>query len=99
MAEVSGDFMQRRVIKDALPPLLSFLQKQSPISLKAGPIYTHAQAYKMQLATIESLGCLCAQLGIAQADLGRVAETCMHYLSAGQPLQLQQVRIQCLSHV
>ena len=91
MAEMSGDFMRRRVIKDALPPLKSFLNKQAPISAKAGPVYTHTQAYKLQLVTIEGLGRLCVQLGVAETDLSQVAETCMKYLSARQPPQLQQV--------
>lgn len=93
MAEVSGDFMKRRVIKDALPPLCTFLSQQSPVSLKAGPVYTHSQAYKLQLIIIEGLGQLSVQLGFAAADLSQITETCLPYLSVRQPSQLQQVSI------
>jgi hypothetical protein len=91
MAECSGDFMRRRVIKDVLPRLLAILEKQAEVSLKAGPVYTHSQAFKLQLASLEGLGRLCKQLDVSELDLDAVARVCALYLSCRQRLALQQV--------
>ena len=91
MAETSGTFMQRRVVKDAIPPMIQFLGKQAAVSLKAGPVYSQSQAFKLQLAVLRSLGRLCKQLEVADASLSPVVWTCSQYLSCRQPKELQQV--------
>ena len=91
MAETSGTFMQRRVVKDAIPPMIQFLDKQAAVSLKAGPVYSQSQAFKLQLAVLRSLGRLCKQLEVADASLSPVVWTCSQYLSSRQPKELQQV--------
>ena len=83
--------MRRRVVKDALPPLTSFLDKQAPVSLKAGPVYQQSQAFKLQLAILRSLGRLCCQLEISEADLCHIVLICTQYLSSRQPRDLQKV--------
>lgn len=91
MADTSGSFMQRRVIKDAIPSMTQFLDKQATVSIKAGPVYTQSQAFKLQLAMIRSLGHLCRQLEISDANLSPVVWVCSQYLSCRQPKELQQV--------
>lgn len=92
MAEASGDFMRRRVLKDVVPLLTAFLDKQAPVSIKAGPAYLHTHACHLQVAVLDGLGHLCRQLEIGEIDLNHVASTCAQYLSCRQPRQLQQVR-------
>ena len=91
MAEASGDFMRRRILKDVLPLLTAFLDKQAPTSMKAGPAYSHTHACHLQEAVFIGLGCLCRQLEISEIDLNHIACTCAPYLSCRQPKQLQQV--------
>lgn len=91
MAEASGTFMQRRVIKDAIPSMIAFLDKQASVSLKAGPVYSQSQSFKQQLAVLRSLGRLCRQLEISEATLSSVVWACTQYLSCRQPKELQQV--------
>lgn len=91
MAEASGSFMQRRVIKDAIPSMTKFLEKQAPVSIKAGPVYSQSQAFKLQLTMLKSLGRLCRQLEISDANLSSVVWVCSQYLSCRQPSELQQV--------
>ena len=91
MAEASGSFMQRRVIKDAIPSMTAFLDKQVSVSLKAGPVYSQSQSFKQQLAVLRSLGRLCRQLEISEATLSSVVWVCAQYLSCRQPKDLQQV--------
>lgn len=93
MAECSGDFMKRRVLKDVIPRLQTFLEKQSAVSLKAGPIYSQSQAYKLQLAALEGTGRLCKQLEVTEQHLYGVACVCCLYLSSRQPGGLQKVYI------
>ena len=93
MAECSGDFMKRRVIKDVLPKLLSLLEKQAVVSLKASEGYTHSQAFKLQHASLEGLGRLCKQLDISEQHLDDVTRVCCSYLSSRQPMDLQKVTI------
>lgn len=68
LGETCGDFLRRRVSKDVLPRLTGSLVKQAPVSARAGPVYTHTLAYKMQLAVLQGLGALCCRL-----DLGKQA--------------------------
>uniref|UniRef100_A0A6P8IMY9 TELO2-interacting protein 1 homolog isoform X2 n=1 Tax=Actinia tenebrosa TaxID=6105 RepID=A0A6P8IMY9_ACTTE len=94
MAECSGDFMRRRVIKDVIPRLLTYLNKQAEVSVKAGPVYTHSQAYKLQVASLKGLGRLCKQLEISELQLDAAACVCSLYLSCRQPVDLQQIALQ-----
>ena len=91
MAEASGTFMQRRVIKDAIPSMTAFLDKQASVGLKAGPVYSQSQSFKQQLTVLRSLGRLCRQLEISEATLSSVVWACTQYLSCRQPKELQQV--------
>lgn len=70
LGEKCGDFLRRRVSKEILPKLSSSLAGQAPISAKAGPVYTHTMAYKLQLAVLQGLGSLCQTL-----DLGKSIQT------------------------
>lgn len=79
LGETCGDFLRRRVSKEILPKLSSSLARQAPISAKAGPVYTHTLAYKLQLAVLQGLGSLCQRL-----DLGKRIETQTHRLSNTQ---------------
>ncbi|KAM7404304.1 hypothetical protein PAMP_011666 [Pampus punctatissimus] len=62
LGETCGDFLRNRVSKEVLPKLSSSLARQAPISAKAGPVYTHTLAYKLQLAVLQGLGSLCQRL-------------------------------------
>lgn len=66
LAEACGDFLRRRVSKEVLPRISLSLTRQAPVSAKAGPVYTHSMAYKLQLAVLQGLGSLCQRL-----DLGK----------------------------
>lgn len=66
LGETCGDFLRSRVSKEVLPKLSRSLSQQAPVSAKAGPVYTHSLAYKLQLAVLQGLGALCQSL-----DLGK----------------------------
>ena len=70
LGETCGDFLRHRVSKEILPKLSSSLAQQAPISARAGPVYTHTMAYKLQLAVLQGLGSLCQRL-----DLGKSIQT------------------------
>ena len=61
-----GDFLRSRFCKDVLPKLAGSLVSQAPVSARAGPVYSHTLAFKLQLAVLQGLGPLCERL-----DLGR----------------------------
>ncbi|XP_019718553.1 TELO2-interacting protein 1 homolog [Hippocampus comes] len=99
LGRTCGDFLRRRVSKEILPKLTSSLTKQAPVSAKAGPVYTHTLAYKLQLAVLEGLGSLCQSLDLAEADLDVVCEACLPYLSCKQPIRLQQACLSVFHHL
>lgn len=66
MGETCRDFLRKRVSKEVIPKLTAWLSKQAPVSARAGPVYSHTLAYKLQLAVLQGLGALCLHL-----DLGR----------------------------
>ncbi|XP_048353915.1 LOW QUALITY PROTEIN: TELO2-interacting protein 1 homolog, partial [Sphaerodactylus townsendi] len=85
----SGDFLRRRFSKDVLPKLVDSLVTQAPVSARAGPIYSHTTAFKLQLSVLQGLGALCQALDLDESDLHHVANACLPYLSAKQPERLQ----------
>ncbi|KTF89856.1 hypothetical protein cypCar_00031401 [Cyprinus carpio] len=94
LGESCGDFLRKRVSKEVLPRLTSSLMKQAEVSARSGPVYTHTLAYKLQLAVLQGLGPLCVKLDLMEADLDRVIDACLPYLSCRQPIRLQEA---CLS--
>uniref|UniRef100_A0A3Q2ZXZ7 TELO2-interacting protein 1 homolog n=1 Tax=Kryptolebias marmoratus TaxID=37003 RepID=A0A3Q2ZXZ7_KRYMA len=99
LGETCGDFLRRRVSKEVLPKLSSSLARQAPISAKAGPVYTHTLAYKLQLAVLQGLGSLCHRLDLGEADLDAVCEACLPYLSCRQPVRLQEACLSVFRHL
>ncbi|KAM9120874.1 TELO2-interacting protein 1 homolog isoform 2-T2 [Pangshura tecta] len=90
LAEKCGDFLKRRFSKDVLPKLAGSLVAQAPVSARAGPVYSHTLAFKLQLAVLQGLGLLCEKLDLGESDLNKVADACLIYLSAKQPVKLQE---------
>lgn len=68
-----GDFLRSRFCKDVLPKLASSLITQAPISARAGPIYSHTLAFKLQLAVLQGLGPLCESLDLGRYHMGLLA--------------------------
>ncbi|XP_031724708.1 TELO2-interacting protein 1 homolog isoform X1 [Anarrhichthys ocellatus] len=99
LGETCGDFLRRRVSKEVLPKLSSSLVRQAPVSAKAGPVYTHTLAYKLQLAVLQGLGSLCQRLDLGDADLDAVCEACLPYLSCRQPIRLQEAGRSVFQHL
>ncbi|XP_047227855.1 TELO2-interacting protein 1 homolog [Girardinichthys multiradiatus] len=99
LGETCGDFLRRRVSKEVLPKLSSSLARQAPVSAKAGPVYTHTLAYKLQLAVLQGLGSLCQRLNLSEADLDAVCEACLPYLSCRQPIRLQEACLSVFRHL
>ncbi|XP_055400988.1 TELO2-interacting protein 1 homolog isoform X2 [Bubalus kerabau] len=85
-----GDFLRSRFCKDVLPKLAGSLVSQAPVSARAGPVYSHTLAFKLQLAVLQGLGPLCERLDLGEGDLNKVADACLIYLSAKQPVKLQE---------
>ncbi|KAG8131500.1 hypothetical protein E2320_009428 [Naja naja] len=75
----SGNFLRSRFSKDVLPKLADSLVAQAPTSAHAGPVYSHTLAFKLQLAVLQG-----------ENDLNTVVDACLPYLSARQPVRLQE---------
>ncbi|XP_059979006.1 TELO2-interacting protein 1 homolog [Lagenorhynchus albirostris] len=94
-----GDFLRNRFCKDVLPKLAGSLVSQAPISARAGPVYFHTLAFKLQLAVLQGLGPLCERLDLGEGDLNKVADACLIYLSAKQPVKLQEAARSLFLHL
>ncbi|XP_006874792.1 PREDICTED: TELO2-interacting protein 1 homolog [Chrysochloris asiatica] len=94
-----GDFLRSRFCKDVLPKLAGSLVTQAPISARAGPVYSHMLAFKLQLAVLQGLGPLCESLELGEGDLNKVADACLIYLSAKQPVKLQEAARSIFLHL
>ncbi|NXA56208.1 TTI1 protein, partial [Nothocercus julius] len=66
LAQKCGDFLRQRFSKDILPKLASSLLSQAPASARAGPVYSHTLAFKLQLAVLQGLGSLCEKLDMGE---------------------------------
>lgn len=94
-----GDFLRNRFCKDVLPKLTGSLATQAPVSARAGPVYSHTLAFKLQLAVLQGLGPLCERLDLGEGDLNKVADACLIYLSAKQPVKLQEAARRVFLHL
>ncbi|XP_054073990.1 TELO2-interacting protein 1 homolog [Rissa tridactyla] len=99
LAQKCGDFLRQRFSKDVLPKLTSSLLSQAPASARAGPVYNHTLAFKLQLAVLQGLGSLCERLDMGESDLNKVADACLIYLSAKQPMKLQEAAQSVFLHL
>ncbi|NXF90145.1 TTI1 protein, partial [Eubucco bourcierii] len=99
LADKCGDFLRQRFSKDVLPKLLSSLLSQAPASARAGPVYSHTLAFKLQLAVLQGLGPLCEKLDLGESDLNKVADASLTYLSARQPRKLQEAAHSVFLHL
>ncbi|XP_021402996.1 TELO2-interacting protein 1 homolog isoform X2 [Lonchura striata] len=99
LAQTCGDFLRQRFSKDVLPKLTSSLLSQAPVSARAGPVYSHTLAFKLQLAVLQGLGSLCEELDMGESDLNKVADACLIYLSAKQPVKLQEAAQSVFLHL
>ncbi|XP_014109708.1 PREDICTED: TELO2-interacting protein 1 homolog isoform X2 [Pseudopodoces humilis] len=99
LAQTCGDFLRQRFSKDVLPKLTSSLLSQAPVSARAGPVYSHTLAFKLQLAVLQGLGSLCERLDMGESDLNKVADACLIYLSAKQPVKLQEAAQSVFLHL
>ncbi|KAL1021069.1 hypothetical protein UPYG_G00008320 [Umbra pygmaea] len=99
LGETCGDFLRKRVCKEVLPKLTASLSKQAPVSGRAGPVYSHTLAYKLQLAVLQGLGPLCLRLDLGDSDLEVVTEACLPYLSCRQPHKLQEACLSVFRHL
>lgn len=79
LAQKCGDFLRQRFSKDVLPKLTSSLLSQAPASARAGPVYSHTLAFKLQLAVLQGLGSLCEKL-----DMGEYQGKCRLYEISAQ---------------
>ncbi|NWU89566.1 TTI1 protein, partial [Upupa epops] len=99
LAHTCGDFLRHKFSKDVLPKLTSSLLSQAPVSARAGPMYSHTLAFKLQLAVLQGLGSLCKKLDMGESDLNKVADACLVYLSAKQPTRLQEAAQSVFLHL
>ncbi|NXL46108.1 TTI1 protein, partial [Podilymbus podiceps] len=99
LAQKCGDFLRQRFSKEVLPKLTSSLLSQAPASARAGPVYNHTLAFKLQLAVLQGLGSLCEKLDMGESDLNKVADACLIYLSAKQPTKLQEAAQSVFLHL
>ncbi|XP_033923067.1 TELO2-interacting protein 1 homolog isoform X2 [Melopsittacus undulatus] len=99
LAQKCGDFLRPRFSRDVLPKLTSSLLSQAPASARAGPVYTHTLAFKLQLAVLQGLGSLCQKLDMGESDLNKVTDACLIYLSAKQPRKLQEAAQSVFFHL
>ncbi|XP_033763360.1 TELO2-interacting protein 1 homolog [Pecten maximus] len=94
MVCMSGDFLKQRVVKDVLPVIRTFLDKQSQISLQAGQAYLYTVSCRLQQQALQVLGSLIVQLGLSGNCLDSILGVCVSYLSTRQPKPLQQVSME-----
>uniref|UniRef100_A0A8C4SL43 TELO2 interacting protein 1 n=1 Tax=Erpetoichthys calabaricus TaxID=27687 RepID=A0A8C4SL43_ERPCA len=99
LCEICKDFLKRRVSKEVLPKMTGSLMKQAAVSAKAGPIYTHTLAYKLQLSVLQGLGALACRLDLVDGDIDVILEACLPYLSCRQPPKLQEASISVFQHL
>ncbi|KAL4220850.1 TEL2-interacting protein 1 [Mactra antiquata] len=95
IAKCAGDFVRQRISKDVLPKLSAFLKSQAEISVHAGSAYMFTVNYKLQLAILKNISSIAEQTCITGNDLDDLVSCCLLYLHSKQPINLQNICIEC----
>ncbi|RUS78657.1 hypothetical protein EGW08_013584 [Elysia chlorotica] len=98
LSEAAGDFLRQRTVKEIIPGLSSFMDKQASISCDCHSGYLHTANYKLQLCILSTVGQLASNLELDRNHLDQVARLCVPYLSDAQPHTLQQAALSSFSH-
>ncbi|XP_062515161.1 TELO2-interacting protein 1 homolog isoform X2 [Corticium candelabrum] len=93
MAEVSGDFIRRRVAADVWPSLSKTLEGLTGVSLQAGTSYKHTVNFKLQRAILTTVTVLISKLDMGDVELSNIAASALLYLNMKQPGELQEAAL------
>ncbi|XP_055864819.1 TELO2-interacting protein 1 homolog [Biomphalaria glabrata] len=93
LSKLSGDFMRLRIMKEIVPGISSYMEKQAKISFDSRSQYLYSSNYKLQLCVLSSLGELAHNLQLEGNDLSALVNICLPYLSDRQPQSLQQAAL------
>nr|XP_027222889.1 TELO2-interacting protein 1 homolog [Penaeus vannamei] len=92
MMITSGEFLQKRTLKEVFPPLCSFLKNQSYVSLgksrRSG--YYMTMAYKAQCAILDRLRTFVITMNLSVLDISELLNVIVCYLDSKQPPELSR---------
>ncbi|CAL1546861.1 unnamed protein product [Lymnaea stagnalis] len=97
LTNLSGDFIRSRVMKEVVPGVVQYMEKQGNISSESRSAYLHTTNYKLQLCVLSTLGPLAKNLALDGNDLNTLVNICLPYLSDLQPLPLQNAAVESFS--
>ncbi|CAG9579585.1 unnamed protein product [Danaus chrysippus] len=95
LADLAGEFVRDRVVKDVLPRVCSLLRSCSRRSVlaDAGSSYRLTASYSLQRSALEALGPLAANVGLRAATLQDALKAGALYLHNNQPKPLQLLAV------
>ncbi|XP_032515734.2 TELO2-interacting protein 1 homolog isoform X1 [Danaus plexippus] len=95
VADLAGDFVRERVVKDVLPRVCSVLRSCSRRSVlaDAGSSYRLTASYSLQRSALEALGPLAANVGLRGIALLDALKAGALYLHKNQPKPLQLLAV------
>uniref|UniRef100_H2YGZ3 Uncharacterized protein n=1 Tax=Ciona savignyi TaxID=51511 RepID=H2YGZ3_CIOSA len=103
MSSNCGDFIRKRLGKEILPKLVSFLkQQQMKNKMQQGHSYNpvfHSALYKLQLSFLQHLGPLLVQSSLAGINIISVCSSCYGFLSCQQWPKLQEAALSLFSNL
>lgn len=104
LTKLCGDFLSARFIKELLPKILDFMQKQALISIKHkatnDTTYIYSQAFKLQSIILSDLPYICNNIELSNMDLENLTRvSIIPYLDKHQPVSLQKSAIDALIYL
>nr|XP_002130662.1 TELO2-interacting protein 1 homolog [Ciona intestinalis] len=96
ISSTCGDFIRKRLGKEILPKLMSFLKQQQSNNRKltnyshSSVAFTHTALYKLQLNVLQNLGPLLVHSSLGGMDITTICASCYGFLSITQPPKLQE---------
>ncbi|RDD37047.1 TELO2-interacting protein 1-like protein [Trichoplax sp. H2] len=83
MAQLCGEFLQRRISKEIIPTACKYLTTQANIRFK--------REYKLQMAILKNFSIIFSNIQVLNSDYAEVSFAAVCYLSIKQPVPLQEV--------
>ncbi|EDV29435.1 uncharacterized protein TRIADDRAFT_51768 [Trichoplax adhaerens] len=83
MAQLCGEFLQRRISKEIIPTACKYLTTQANIRF--------TREYKLQMAILKNFSIIFSNIQVLNSDYAEVSFAAVCYLSIKQPVPLQEV--------
>ncbi|XP_059148194.1 TELO2-interacting protein 1 homolog isoform X2 [Physella acuta] len=97
LTKIAGEFLRQRILKEVLPILHSFMEKQAHASCEQTQSYHLTRNFKLQICVLTILGPIAKNMQLLDNELDLVLKVYLPYLNDKQPMPLQKAAMEAIT--